>query len=188
MATLKEGIDHADAISNDQVIFTVTKGQLFLYNPSGEDLLIEDGRSGGISADQIKCVDVPYFKLNYSKWDFVKTADYELSIYAKRQNLDLNALIEGILHKDQTAMKQFFDLRKTADVAAAGLFDYDFQALINLWTDEELMSFVSTLSNTERKEFYNLLLYTANQVNALEYYRLYYPLIAQEIAKNETVQ
>jgi len=180
MAVLKSGIDSMNATINDTTIFIVTKGQLFLYWNNPHTVLIPDGRSAYIPPEQIMRVDSPYFKFNFSKWDFVKQKDYKLYKVAKGEGIDLNSLIKRIQNKDDDALLQFYNLQTIVDGASAEEFPYDFWALINLWTDKELSTFITTLKTDEKKGFCSLLI-ESSFTNPYEYYKLYYPLTWKQI-------
>lgn len=181
IATLKDGIDEANATINDRIIFKATKGQLFLYENNSENAWIADGRSGYIPADQIVKVDTPYFKFNFSKWGFIKDKGYELAIAAKRKRINLNSLIQKIRLKEQKALKKFLYLQNGIDGAAAEEYDYDFWALINLWTDNELKKFIGSLTLTDALEFGNILITRAPFDNMTKYYERYYPKTLDKI-------
>ena len=181
VATLKDGINEADATMNDSIIFTATKGQLFIYENYSHNAWIADGRSAFISPDQIVKVDTPYFKFNFSKWDFIKTQDYELLIAAKRKKIDLNSLIQKIRHKDKNALKVFLHLQDVIDGAAAEEYYYDFWALINLWNDEELKNFITSLSLQDGLEFSDILINRAPLSKGTDYYQRYYPKTLEKI-------
>jgi len=181
IAVLKNGVDSANATVNDQVIFVVRKGQQFLYENYSNNAWIADGRSAYIPPDQIKQVDTSYFKFTFSKWGFIKEKDYELYEAAKRENLDLNSIFKKIQAKNGKAMIQLFNLRNSVDGASAEEFPFDFWALINLWTDKELSSFVKTLKGPTKKDFCKLLIDTTPLDKPEEYFRLYYPKTLIEI-------
>ena len=181
VATLKDGINGADATMNDSIIFKATKGQLFIYENYPQIAWIADGRSAYISPDQIVKVDTPYFKFNFSKWDFIKTQDYELLIAAKRKKIDLNSLIQKIRHKEKNALKEFLHLQNVIDGAAAEEYYYDFWALINLWTDEELKIFITSLSLQDGLEFGDILINRAPLSKGTAYYQRYYPKTLEKI-------
>lgn len=180
VAMLKPGLDNVNAIINDSTMFVATKGQLILYRNYPHTAFIADGRFGYIPPEQLIRVDSPYFKFNFSKRQFIYDKDYDLFQSAKRIGSDLNSLAKGIQQKDSNALLQFFKLRKVADGAAAEEFSDDFWALINLWTDTELSTFVNTLKGTEKKDFCTLLI-EASYCNPYEYYKLYYPLTLEQI-------
>jgi len=181
IATLKDGINEADATMNDSIIFKVTKGQLFIYENYSHNAWIADGRSAYISLDQIVKVDTPYFKFNFSKWDFIKTQDYELLIAAKRKKIDLNSLIQKIRHKNKNALKEFLHLQDVIDGASAEEYYYDFWALINLWNDEELKNFIASLSLQDGLELGDILINRSPLSKETDYYQRYYPKTLEKI-------
>jgi hypothetical protein len=181
VATLKDGIDEADATINDSIIFKATKGQLIIYENYSQIAWIADGRSAYISPDQIVKVDTPYFKFNFSKWDFIKTQDYELLIAAKRKNIDLNSLIQKIRRKNKSALKEFLHLQDVIDGAAAEEYYYDFWALVSVWTDKELKDFITSLNIQDGLEFGDILINRAPLGNGAEYYHMYYPKTSEII-------
>lgn len=185
VARLKDGVDKFNATINNSTIFIVTKDQLFVYENNAHNAWIADGRSAYIPPDKIVKVDTPYFKFNFSKWNFVKDKDYELTQAARRTGVDLNSLIKKVRNKDVAALKTFFNLRDAVDGAAAEEFFYDFWALINLWSDTQLSAFAKSLTATDKKEFTNLLLDNAPISNVTTYYQLYYPKTLTEIKLTE---
>lgn len=181
VATLKDGIEEKNATINDSVIFTATKGQLFVYENYSHNAWIADGRFAYIPPNQVVKVDTPYFKFNFSKWNFVKDKDYELMQAAKRIGIDLNSLIKKVRSKNADALETFFNFRNNVDGAAAEEFYYDFWALINAWSDTELSSFVKSLKRTEKKDLASLLFDNMLLTNVISYYQLYYPKTLNEI-------
>jgi hypothetical protein len=181
LATLKNGIEKINATINDSTIFTATKGQLFIYENYSENAWIADGRSAYIPRDQIVKVDTPYFKFNFSKWDFIKDKDYELAIAAKRKSIELNSLIHKIRLKDPKALREFLHLENGIDGAAAEEYYYDFWAFINLWNDDELRNFISSLSLPDALEFSDILINRTPFGNITEYYQRYYPKTLNKI-------
>ena len=180
MAVLKDGLDNVKAIINDSTMFVATKGQLILYWNDPHTAFIADGRYGYIPPEQLKRVDTSLFKFNFSKRQFVYDKDDELYQSAERTGADLNTLAKRIQNKESKALLQFFKLRDVVDGASAEEFPEDFWALINLWTDKELSTFITTLKGTEKKDFCLLLIESA-YCNPNEYYKLYYPLTLQQI-------
>ena len=180
VAMLKPGLDNVNAIINDNTMFVATKGQLILYWDYSHTALIEDGRFGYIPPEQLKRVDTPYFKFNFSKRQFIYDKDYELYQSAQRTGADLNSLTKRIQNKDNNALLQFFKLREVVDGAAAEEFPNDFWALINLWTDKELSTFVTALKGSEKKDFCSLLI-ESSYCDPYKYYKLYYPLTLKQI-------
>ena len=181
VARLKDGVEKVDATINDSTIFIATKGLLFIYENYSHNAWIADGRSGYIPPEQVVRVDTPYFKFNFSKWDFIKSQDYELLIAAKRKNIHLNSLILKIRRKDKIALKEFLHLQDVIDGASAEEYYYDFWALTNLWTDEELKSFITSLTLQEGLEFGDILINRAPLGRGAEYYRRYYPKTFEKI-------
>lgn len=185
VATLKDGIKKTNATINNTTIFTPTIGQLFVYENYSHNAWIADGRSAYIPPDQVVKVDTTYFKFNFSKWNFVKDKEYELTIAAKSTGVDLNLLIKKIRIKEGKALRIFFALRKIIDGAAAEEFYSDFWALINLWTDSELSNFVQSLKTKDRMEFSNIMLENAPLSNVTVYYKIYYPHTFRELKIGE---
>lgn len=181
VAKLKDGIEKVDATINDRTIFIATKGLLFIYENYSYNAWIADGRSAYIPPDQVVKVDTPYFKFNFSKWGFVKSNDYELLIAAKRKKVDLNSLIQKIRRKDKSALKEFLHLQDVIDGAAAEEYYYDFWALTNLWTDNELQDFITSLNLQDGLEFGDILINRAPLGKGTEYYRSYYPKTFEKI-------
>lgn len=180
IAMLKPGLDSVKATINDSTMFIATKGQLILYWNNPHTALIADGRFGYIPPEQLVRIDKPCFKFTFSKCKFSYDKEYELYQAAERTGVDLNSLVKRIQSKDTKALLQFFRLRDVVDGASAEEFPEDFWALINLWTDKELSSFISTLENSEKKAFCDLLI-ESSYCNPYEYYKLYYPLTLQQI-------
>src|SRR5204862_7990019 len=115
-----------------------------------------------------------YFKFNFSQHEFIYDKDYELYQSAQTSGIDLNSLVKRIQNKDNNALLQFFKLRDIVDGASAEEFPYEFWALINLWTDNELSNFIRTLSATEKRDFCFLLI-KSSYCDPYNYYKLYYP-------------
>jgi hypothetical protein len=180
MAVLKDGLDSIHATINDSTIFVATKGQLILYWNYPLTALIADGRSGYIPPEQLTRIDTPYFKFNFSKQQFIYDKDYELYQAAKRTGADLNSLLKRIQDKDNSALIQYFNLKKVVDEASAEEFNEHFWQLINIWTDKELSKFISTLKGIEKKDFCTLLI-ESSYCNPYQYYKLYYPLTLKQI-------
>ena len=180
VAILKPGLDNVKATLNDSTMFIATKGQQILYWNNPHTAFIADGRSGYIPPEQIIKVDKPCFKFNFSKRKFSYNSDYELYQSAERAGTDLNILVKEIQNKSSKALLQFFKLRDVVDGASAEEFQDNFWALINLWTDKELSSFILTLDNSDKKTFCELLI-ESSYYNPHEYYRLYYPSTLQQI-------
>jgi hypothetical protein len=180
VAMLKPGLDNVKAIINDSTMFVATKGQLLLYWNNPHTAFIADGRFGYISPEQLLRVDTPCFKFNFSKRQLRHEKDYELYQSAQNAGADLNSLIKRIQQKDNKALLQFFRLSDVVDGASAEEFSNDFWLLINLWTDKELSSFISTLEKSDKKAFCELLI-ESSYSNPYEYYKLYYPLTLQQI-------
>jgi len=180
VAMLKPGLDNVKATINDCTMFVATKGQLLLYWNNPHTAFIADGRFGYIPPEQLIRVDTPCFKFNFSKRQFRHEKDYELYQSSQSVGADLNSLIKRIQNKDNKALLQFFRLRDVVDGASAEEFPDDFWVLINLWTDKELSSFISTLDKSEKKAFCELLI-ESSYCNPFEYYKLYYPLTLQQI-------
>lgn len=166
---------------NDSTIFVATNGLLFIYENYSQNAWIADGRSAYIPPDQVIKVDIPYFKFNFSKWDFIKSQDYELVIAAKRKNIDLNSLIQKIRLKNKSALKEFLHLQDVIDGASAEEYYYDFWALVNLWTDEELKDFITSLNIQDGLEFGYILVNRAPLGKGIEYYQRYYPKTLEKI-------
>ena len=181
VARLKDGIEKADATINDSTIFVAPKGLLFIYENYSQNAWIADGRSAYIPLDQVIKVDTPYFKFNFSKWNFIKSQDYELVIAAKRKNIDLNSLIQKIRRKDKNALKEFLHLQDVIDGAAAEEYYYDFWALVNLWTDKELKDFITSLNIQDGLEFGDILINRTPLGKGTEYYHRYYPKTFEKI-------
>jgi hypothetical protein len=92
VTTLKERIEEAIATVNNSIIFKATKGQSFIYENHSHNAWIADGRSTYIPPEQILKLDTRYFKFNFSKWDFVKDKDYELTQAAPKTGINLNSV------------------------------------------------------------------------------------------------
>ena len=180
IVVLKEGIESANAITNDSTIFIAKKGQLMLYWSNSHTAIIADGRDGYVPPEKIKRVNTPYFKFTFTKESFIYNKENELYIASKKNGADINNLTKRINNKDNKALFQFFKLYGKLDGGAADEFMYDFWALINLWTDKELDTFISTLNNADKKDFCSLLIETA-YCNPYDYYKLYYPLTLKQI-------
>jgi hypothetical protein len=180
MARLKDEINKVNATINDSTIFTVGKGQFFLYNNYAHTAFLANGQFAYIPPEQISKVDTPFFKFNFSKWKFIKEENCILYKAAKRGGLDLNVIIRGIQNKEFTALMKFYKMQRILDGASAEEYTEDFWALINLWSDKELSAFIKTLSNNDKKEFYNLLL-ESSFCDPTSYYKLYYPLTLKQI-------
>jgi hypothetical protein len=184
VAMLNPGLDNVQAIVNDSTMFVARKGQLILYWNVPHTALIADGRSGYIPPEQLMRVDTPYFKFNFSKAQFNYDKDYELYQSAQLVGADLNSLIKKIQSKDTNALHQFFKLRDVVDGASAEEFPGDFWILINLWTDKELSSFITTLKEAEKKDFCSLLI-ESSYCDPYKYYKLYYPLTLKQIVASK---
>jgi hypothetical protein len=180
VAMLKDGLDNVKATINDSTMFVATKGQLILYWNYPHTALIADGRFGYIPPELLVRIDTPCFKFNFSKRKFIYDKKYELYQSAKKVSLDLNSLAKRIQQKDSNALLQFFKLRKVVDGASAEEFPDNFWSLINLWSDKELSSFISTLDKLDKKAFCELLI-ESSYCDPYEYYKLYYPLTFQQI-------
>jgi hypothetical protein len=180
IAMLKPGVDKVNATSNDSAIFIPTNGQLLLYWNNAHTAIIADGRSAYIAPEKLIRVDTACFKFNFSKRKFRYADDYELFVSAHRAGVDLNTLIYRIQKREQNSMLQFFKLKDVVDGAAAGEFYHEFWALINLWTDKELSSFIKSLNKPDKKVFCEMLIETS-YCDPYEYYKLYYPLTLEEI-------
>ena len=185
IAVLKDGLDQVNAMINDSIIFVATKGQLFLYENTSQSAWIADGRCAYIPPEQVKRADLPYFKFDFSRWDFSKDEKYELSTTAKQTGLDLNALIRKIQNKDSRALLQFFDLRNKVDGAAAAEFPFELWALINQWNDKELSAFIQSLPEKDKAEFCQLIMNITPFEKPDEYFKLYYPMTLAEISSTE---
>ncbi len=158
VAMLKPGLDNVKATINDSTMFVATKGQLILYWNDPHTAFIADGRFGYIPTDQLVRINKPLFKFTFSKRKFTYDKDYELCQSAERTGADLNFLVKRIQSKDNKALLQFFKLQDVVDGASAEEFPDDFWALINLWTDKELSSFILTLNKTDKIAFCKLLI------------------------------
>lgn len=180
VAMLKPGLDSVKATINDSTMFIATKGQLILYWNNPHTAFIADGRFGYIPPEQLVRVNKPLFKFAFSKRKFSYDRDYELYQSAERTGTDLNSLVKRIRNKESAALLQFFRLKEVVDGASAEEFPDDFWALINLWTDKELSSFISTLNKSDKKAFCELLI-ESSYCNPYKYYKLYYPLTLQQI-------
>jgi len=175
VAMLEPGLDSVKAIVNDSTMFVAAKGQLILYWNYPQTAFIADGRNGYIPPEKIQRVDTSYFKFNFSQHKFIYEKDYELWQSAQTSGVDLNSLVKRIQNKDNNALLQFFKLREVVDGASAEEFPYEFWALINLWTDNELSNFIRTLSVSDKKDFCFLLI-ESSYCDPYNYYKLYYPL------------
>jgi hypothetical protein len=180
VAMLKPGLDSVKATINDSTMFIATKGQLVLYWNNPHTALIADGRVGYLPPEKLVRIDKPCFKFTFSKRKFSYDKQSELYQVAERTGVDLNTVVKRIQNKDTKALLQFFKLREVVDGASAEEFPEDFWALINLWTDKELSSLLSTLDKSEKTAFCELLI-ESSYCNAYEYYKLYYPLTLQQI-------
>jgi hypothetical protein len=180
MAVLMDGIDKVNATLNDSTIFIVKKDQAFLYFNDPHTAFLANGEYAYITPEQIKKTDKPFFKFNFSKWRFIKDKDYELYQTAKLKGLNLNLLIRKIQNKDLAALLKFYNLHKYVDGTSAAEFPEDFWALINLWTDKELSTFILTLTRDDKKGFCQLL-FESSLCNPKTYYKLYYPLTLKVI-------
>jgi hypothetical protein len=182
MAMLKEGIDSVNATINDSITFIATRKQLILYWNDPQTAIIADGRYGYIPPEELVKVDSTCFKFNFSKRKFIYSKDDELYQSASANRLELNELLEKIHSKDSKALMQFFNLLKVVDGASVEEFYNVFWAMINLWTDEELSTFINTLNETDRKEFCSLLI-ESSYYDPLVYYEKYYPKTLIQIEK-----
>ena len=180
VAILKPGLDSVEATINGSTMFVATKGQLILYWNYPHTAFVADGQFGYIPPEQLMRVNKPLFKFTFSNRKFIYDKGYELYQATERTGADLNSLVKRIQNKDNTALLQFFRLRDVVDGASAEEFPDDFWALINLWTDKELSSFISTLDKAETKTFCDLLI-ESSYCNPHQYYKLYYPLTLQQI-------
>lgn len=183
VAMLKDGFDDIQATLNEQSLFTVKKGQLFIYNKYDGNIFIADGRFGYIPADKIKIVDNPCFKFNFKKYHFNTNEYDELNILAHKRGINLETIIKKAKNKNGPALKVFFNLIDYVDGAATEEFESDFWALINFWPDKELSMFINTLHGYTKKQFCSMLEYNVFVDKAIEYYKLYYPLTLIEIEK-----
>jgi len=180
VAMLKPGLENAKAIVNNRTMFVATKGQLILYRNYPHTALIADGRFGYIPPELLVKVDTPCFKFNFSKRKFIFDNDYDLYQSLRETGADLNDLVKRIQHKEKNALLQFFKLRNIVDGASAEELPDLFWALINLWTDKDLSTFIATLKGSEKKDFCTLLI-EASYYDPYEYYKLYYPLTLKQI-------
>jgi hypothetical protein len=185
IAVLKDGIDQVNATIGDSNVFVATKGQQFLYENNSHSAWIADGRCAYIPPEQVKRADVPYFKFSFSRWNFIKNENYELSMVARQINIDLNSLIKKIQHKDNQAMLRFFNMRKYVNGAAAAEYSFDLWALINLWTDQELSALLQSLREKEKNEFCHLLMNITPFEQPEEYFKLYYPNTLAQINQSD---
>lgn len=185
IAVLKDGLDQVNATINDSIIFVAAKGQLFLYENTSHSAWIADGRCAYIPPEQVKRVNVPYFKFTFSKWNFYKNEEYELCFTAEQIGLDLNSLIKRIQNKENQAMLQFFNLRHYTDGHAGEEFPFELWALINLWNDKELSAFIKSLPQKDKAEFCQLLINITPFEKPEEYFILYYPITLAEISKTD---
>ena len=181
VATLKDGKEPTNATINDSTIFNVKKGDRFIYENDSHNAWTADGRFGYIPPEDVVKVDTPYFKFNFSKWNFAKDSEYELAQAATKADVDLNSLIQQIRNKNSDALKTFFNLRDKVDGAAAEEYESDFWAMINIWSDGELAAFTQSLGKTDKKDFASLLLDNEFLSNMTSYYQLYYPKTLKEI-------
>jgi hypothetical protein len=180
IAILKEGLDNINASINDSTTFIAHKGQLILYFSDPHTAFIADGRYGYIPPENLVEIDTPYFKFNFTSRSFIYAKDYELFQTAKTHGNDLNKLVKNIQQKDTTALLQFFELKDVVDGASAEEFYELFWVLINLWTDDELSSFIMTLNQNHKKDFCTTLI-ESSYCDPFKYYMLYYPLTLNQI-------
>ena len=175
IATLRHGIEKVNATINDSTMFVATNGQLFLYDNESQGAWIADGRFGYIPKENVVRLDTTYFKFDFSAHKFVYDASDDLSIGAKREGIDLNSLVKQIQNKNNKALQRYYDLKGTLDGAAAEAFYYELWALINLWSDDEFVNFIESLSSVEKIHFSNTLLVRMPIPDIIAYFRLYYP-------------
>ncbi len=188
LAMLRPNIKEKNATINDQIMFTAKSGQLILYNDYAHNAWIADGRSGYIPPEDLEKIDTTYFKFNFSKYDFVFKSTDELFEATQRLGININTLTDSVVNKDKNALLRLFRLRNSFDGAAAGMYPGHFWALINLWSDKELMEFVKSINAISKKQFVDYI--SDNYVTfplekPLTYYKLYYPETLKLILANK---
>jgi hypothetical protein len=188
MATLKPGEKQTDTIINDKHIFSISPGQIFLYDNSNHHAYRADGKMGYIEPEKIiKTNQQEFFKFKYADELFIYGDDNELIDLGLRYKVDFKALIGKIRKKDSNAFKEYLKSESKMDGAAWEIYYGTFWMLVNDWTDKEIYQLIYSLDSETRKTFIQIMLSAETTwpiENQKEYYKKYFPTTFQRFIKN----
>jgi hypothetical protein len=188
MATLKPNEKPTDTIINGKRIFSISPGQVFLYDNSNHHAYRQDGKMGYIEPERIIKTDKSdFFKFKYADDLFDYTDDNELIDLGLRYKVDFRTLIVRIRKKDSNSFKEYLKHEGKMDGAATEIYYGTFWMLINDWTDKELYHLIESSDSQTRKQFIQIMLTPETTwpiENQRQYYEKYYPTTFQQFIKN----
>jgi hypothetical protein len=185
---LKPGIPKAEATINDTETFTLKAGEPVLFDSETGMAYNADGRFGKLNFSQLRKLDTAYFKMNYSRMNFLLRKGDPLFDYAASQKTNINKLFMRVRVREKGAFTELFNMGDTLEDADAGdQFESYFWALLNTWPDKDLAAWLNTVSADARKNFSDYIPNGDNTYpveNPDQYLKLYYPESWKIIEKN----
>jgi hypothetical protein len=176
---LKPGIPAINAVINDTATFKLKACEKALYDSETGMLYIADGRYGKIPAEDLQNTDTAYFRFTYSRTNFLLRKGEALFDAAQAENVNINKIMLKARLHDKTAMTNFFETGFNLDDAdATAQFATYFWAMLNTWSDKELLGWLNTLTNDQKEDFSNYISDGGNTYpieNPEVYLKLYYP-------------
>jgi hypothetical protein len=188
MATLKPNEKQIDTMINGERIFSISPGQVFLYDYRNHHAYRQDGKMGYIEPYRIIKTDkTDVFKFKYADELFKYSDDNELIDLGLRYKVDFRSLITRIRKKDSKSFKEYLRHEDKMDGAAAEIYYGTFWRLINDWTDKELYNLIESSDSQTRKQLIQIMLAPETTwpiENQRQYYKKYYPTTFQRFIKN----
>lgn len=140
----------------------------------------KNGESGFLDTIAFKVIHgKPIFKLISIPSQLKSVGcDRHTKVLSKQINVNYCRAIKRVVKKRSNALTKFFNLTNELDAALAEIHAADTWTVINLYTDEELYSWLKTLDSNGLKQFVDYLKdeYVAYPITRYaEYLSLYYP-------------
>ncbi len=140
----------------------------------------KNGDCGYLDTNAFQIIpDKPIFKLK-SNPNLLKKTDcnYHTKVLSKPNKINYCRVIKRVIKKRSSALTKFFDIIPEVDAALAEIHAVDTWTIINLYTDDELYSWLKTLDSNRLKQFMGYLKdeYVAYPITRYaEYLSLNYP-------------
>lgn len=140
----------------------------------------KDGATGYLDTTAFQIIHgKPIFKLKSNPRLIKRTnCDRHTKVLSKQVNINYCRIIKRAIKKRPNALTQFFDLIPDVDAALAGIHAGATWPIINLYSDDELCSWLKTLDPKKSKQFMGYLKdeFVAYPITRYaEYLSLYYP-------------
>jgi hypothetical protein len=159
---LIKGISKKDAIINDKTIFTVSAGEVFLYDNNTHSAYIKNGQSAYLPPEMVeKETTQAYFHFEFPDSSFKLKKGNEARQGARKLGVDYQELLKRALAGDSKALKELFLLTSKMDSAGAGLHQNYLWMVVNRWKDEDLKQLFESGDKKFRKLFVEILLDTS---------------------------